>query len=229
MKNKLILLLILITFSIQAQFEYEPDTTSVLCKKELIKAEKDFNNNDYTLKIQKTVWVSKTQIQLIEQYGVKVESSRFHINNCYDYKIEKLLDKKYGFSFLKHTQEKAKSLDESGKGNRKASFINKKKNLKEYVIDNLSKKQFRYLRKKYGTDNIWIVLVIDNKGYCNIEKIGFLEEFDVTSFQKSLNNINEISEPIISDLINHKLLYTPKTENGIPITDKVISRINLVK
>lgn len=228
MKNKLILLLISITFSIQAQFEYEPDTTSVLCKKEFIKAEKDFNQNNYTLRIQKTPWISKTQIQLIEQYGVKVESSRFHINNCYDYKIEKLLDKKYGFSFIKHTQEKAKSLDESGKGNRKASFVIGK-NLKEYVIDNLSRKQFKYLRKKYGTDNIWIVLVIDKRGYCKIEKIGFLEEFDVDSFQKSLNNINKINEPILRDLINNKLLYNPKTEDGIPVSEKIISRINLVK
>ncbi|KAB1160487.1 hypothetical protein F7018_01015 [Tenacibaculum aiptasiae] len=229
MKNKLLIFLLFFTISIQAQFEFQPDTTEVSCKKELDKAEKDFNQNNFTLRIQKTPWLTDTQIRIIKEYGIKIESSRFHMNNCYDYKIEKLLNKKFGFNFLKHTEEKAKYLDENGKGNRSASLINKEKDLKSHILNNLSKKQLRILRKKYGQKNIWIASIIDKKGYYHIQKIGFLTEFDIESFDKSLNQIEEISEPLISNIIDNKLLYIPATKNGELVIERIIYRMNFKK
>jgi hypothetical protein len=219
MKRTLLLSFLFILFQgvIYGQFEFEPNLENEHCLTQRQKAELDFEKNYAILKLKKKVPFSDTQKSIIEKdYGIKTMYPDIFIEDCYNHRLVELLSKKHKIDFLEHTLAVADSIDKQGNGNSNEKLIIKENTVQEYIQNKITKKERRFLRKKYGRENIYLTINIDENGKSWCYSLNRLEIDVSQSIYENANNAEKLKEPIIWRLINGKNLYQPRIRNGVP-------------
>lgn len=209
------------------QFEFKRDLNNKHCLDQMEKAELDFNIDSAVLQLKKPVPFSDTQKKVIEnKYGIKAIYPDFYFPDCYNYRLLELLSEKHNTDFLNLTLKIADSIDQSGNGNSNEKLIIKEQSIQEYIQNNISKKQKRSLRKKYGSENLYLALQIDVTGkswYYSLSR----PELDVSkSMVENASGAEQIMEPIVYELVNGKKLFRPRIQNGIPVKTMQMVKLN---
>ncbi len=213
--------------NLKGQYVFKIDTADVRCKEQIKKAENDFENNSFVLRINKPIPYSDTYKKVLEGYNVTVEFTGIFIADCYGYTIKSLLNSKYQTDFLAMAKKVADSIDEHGSWNREARLKIEEHDLVEYIQKHVSKKENKTLTRKYGNETLWLALVVDTIGKSWIYSLGRLEEVDVMhSLRRNADNISKVKEPIIQNLIHGKELFIPKMKHGEAIESWMILQLN---
>ncbi len=183
---------------------FKPDSSNTYCISEMNRAIIDFESDNYVLQLEKPGSYSNTQKKVLEKYyNIHAKYPEFYIENCYNYYLKILINKKFGFDVLSKSMVEADSLDEIGLGNKKVEFIYKE-GPNAYFLSCLTKKESKYLQKKYGSNRIYYRIEIDENGACNISGINYK------------GSIILRKEPLFNKYFDNKKLFNPRIVEGIP-------------
>ncbi|MFH6603017.1 hypothetical protein ACEZ3G_05975 [Maribacter algicola] len=189
-------------------------------------AELDLKADLAILKLEKPIPFSDTQKKVIErEFRIKTEYPIPFIESCYNHQLKVLLSEKHNIDFLKYTLKIADSIDRSGNGNSNEKLIIEENSIQEYIQNHISKKQKRFLRKKYGRENLYLALQIDITGRSWFYSLS-RPELDVSKpIAQNARSGEQFMEPIIYELVNGKKLFRPRVRNGIP--EKTMQMVKL--
>ena len=155
-------------------FEYRPDTTHELCKKELVLAKRAFRNNNYTIQFAKPIPYSNTSQKILkDSFNVQIEYPELFFESCYNYFLKQEVIMKFNKDIFLIAQNLADSIDESGKGSSMFQFI-AGESIDGYIRSQLKNSERKQLKKKYSAGKIFVSLKINSDGTCTLLKLSLI-------------------------------------------------------
>jgi hypothetical protein len=203
---KIILSSLLLTFYFHCQaqnffFQYRPDTTNSFCLEQFDKAEEDFKNWDFELQIMKGTRFSKSLLLMLkDDYNVNAAFPEIFIENCYNYHLKELLNKKFGEDVLKVSELKADEYDQGNHGTRMEKYIGYGKILTEFLFHEMTRKEIKNIQKKYAGKTLHMKVEINEVGKCKILNID--------------DGTRNIYERIFGEIIDGEILFNPRVIEG---------------
>jgi len=204
MKLNLIYILLILTSSL-VYVSCEEEKT--ICKKAIIKAIEDFENNRYSLHSPETLPTQETYYKTLkDSFNVQfLFSDSMEFYNCYDSIMLRRLNSKYGQDIIASSRSTATKLESTENWIRKSEYQGGETELLKFIFSNLN-----YANLKLKDEIISTKIVVE----FTIDTSGIVENIII---RKGIND--EIDTRVI-EVINSMPKWKPAFKFGKPTPEK---------